>query len=195
MGPCKTCKGHGSIERHWVCGIAPDWSDRHWRPGRWTRHQCYNGWTASGKGVLSWRQPMLPPRTSSTGRRWWMHGKFRVRPIPRSAPRPAWFQRGDRRQGEFIRATFDDLPSSGALFDRATCRCWRKRSSSPCLPRARKRRSQRMYILPQGGGYLGVDPPITVGQAMESFQGGSGFPGTTTARGAKPPPAYGRVVH
>ena len=44
--------------------------------------------------------------------------------------------------------------------------------------------SQRMYIRPQGSGYLGVDPPLTVGQAMEALQGGSGFPGATTVRGA-----------
>ena len=29
---------------------------------------------------------------------------------------------------------------------------------------------------------------------MESLQGGRGFPGATTVRGAKPPPAYGRIV-
>ena len=51
--------------------------------------------------------------------------------------------------------------------------------------------SQRMYIRPQGSGHLGVDPPLTVGQAMEALQGGSGFPGATTIRGARPPPAYG----
>ena len=80
------------------------------------------------------------PRLSSTGRRWWMHGKSRVRPTPRNAQRPVWFQRGDCRQGEPTRATFGDLPSSEAPFNRGTCRRWRKRSSSPCLPRARSRR-------------------------------------------------------
>ena len=91
------------------------------------------------KGAVRWRQPMWLPRTPSTGRRWWMHGKCWVRPTPRSAQRPAWFQRGDCRQGEPTRATFDNLPSSEALFNRETCRRWRKRSSSPCLPRAKKR--------------------------------------------------------
>ena len=54
---------------------------------------------------------------------------------------------------------------------------------------------QRMYIRPQGSGHLGVDPPLTAGQAMEAFQGGKGFPGATTVPGATPPPAYGRIVH
>ena len=92
------------------------------------------------KGVSELRQPMWLPRTSSTGRRWWMHGKSWVRPTPQSARQPAWFQRGGRRRGELIPATYADLPSSGALSSQATCRRWRKRSSSPCLPRARKRR-------------------------------------------------------
>ena len=139
VGPCKTCKGHGSIQRHWVWNC-PRWESRIWRPSRRTRHQCYNGWTASEMGDLCWRPPLWLPGTSSTGRRWWMHGKSWGRPTPRSAQRPAWFQRGDRQRGEPTRATFGDFPSSGALSNRGKCRCWRKRSSSPCLPRARRQR-------------------------------------------------------
>ena len=175
-------------------GLAPDWSDGTWRPSRWTRHQCYNGWTASEKGGLSWRPPLWLPRTSSTGRRWWMHGKFWVRPTPRSAQRLAWSQRGDPQQGHPTRATFGDLPSTGTLFNRGTCRRRRKRSSSPCLPRARKRRQPKdahppsRQWLPWGGS------PLTVGQAMEDFQGGGGFPGAATVRGARPPPACGRIM-
>ena len=43
--------------------------------------------------------------------------------------------------------------------------------------------SQRMYFRPQGAGHLGVDPLVTVGQVMEIFKGGNGFPGTTTVWG------------
>ena len=124
---------------------------------------------------------------------WWMHGKSWVRPTPRSAQRPAWFQRGDRRQGEPTRATFDDLRSKG-LFNRGTWRRWRKRSSHPCLPRARKRRQPEDVYWPSWQWLLGVDPPLIVGQAMEAVQGNSGFPGATTVWGARPPPAYGRIV-
>ena len=113
------------------CGIAPDWSDEAWRLSRWTRQQCYNGWTASEEGDLCWHQPMWLPRTSSTGRRWWMHGKSWVRPTPRRAQRPIRFQRGDHQQGDPTRATFGDLPSLEALCNRGTCRRWRKRSYIP----------------------------------------------------------------
>ena len=67
--PVKPARGTGPSKGN-GCGIALDWSDGTWRPGRWTRHQCYNGWTASGRGCLSSRQPMWLPKTSSTGRRW-----------------------------------------------------------------------------------------------------------------------------
>ena len=53
---------------------------------------------------------------------------------------------------------------------------------------------QRMHIRPQGSGYLGVDPPLAVGQAVENFQGGSGLPGIATVRGARPTPAHGRIM-
>ena len=129
--------------------------------------------------------------TSSTGRRWWMHGKSWERPTPRSAQQPVWFQHGGHRHEEPTRATFDDLPSSGALSSRGTCRRWRKRSCSPCLPRARRRRRPEdayppsRQWLPWGGS------PPAVGQAVENFQGGSGFPGTATVRRARPTPAHG----
>ena len=53
---------------------------------------------------------------------------------------------------------------------------------------------QRMHIRPQGSGYLGVDPPPAMGQVVENFQGGSGFPGTTIVRRARPTPAHGRIM-
>ena len=53
---------------------------------------------------------------------------------------------------------------------------------------------QRMHIRPQGGGYLGLDSPPAMGQALENFQGGSGFPGTTAVWKARLAPAHGRIV-
>ena len=53
---------------------------------------------------------------------------------------------------------------------------------------------QRMHIRPQSSGYLGVEPRPAMGQAVENFQGGSGFRGTATARRARPTPAHGRIV-
>ena len=182
-GPVKHAKGTGP-SRGIGCGIAPNWSDGTWRPGRWTRHQCFNSWTASEKGVPRWHQPMWLPRTSSTGRRWWMQGKSWVRPTPGSAQWLARFQRGDRRRGEPTQATFDDLPSSEALFNRGTCRRWRKRSSSPCSPRARKRQQpEDVYPpsrqwLPWGGsppyngtGYGGSPRPRLIPRRNDSSGG------------------------
>ena len=53
---------------------------------------------------------------------------------------------------------------------------------------------QRMHIRPQGSGYLGVDPSLAMGQAVENFQGGSGFPGTATVRRSRPASPHGRIV-
>ena len=92
-----------------------------------------------GGGLCS-HPPLWLPRTSSTSRRWCMHGKSWERPTPRSARRPVWFQHGGHRHEEPIRATFGDSPNSGAVSSQGTCRPWLKRSCSPCLPRARRRR-------------------------------------------------------
>ena len=84
---------------------------------------------------------------------------------------------------------------------RGRCSAWRhagvggKRPPLHVCPGPESSGSHRMYIRPQGGGHLGVDSPVIVGRAMETFKGGSGFPGTTTVWGTAPPPAYGRVVH
>ena len=53
---------------------------------------------------------------------------------------------------------------------------------------------QRMHIRPQGSGYLGVHPPPAMGQAVENFKGGSGFPGKTTVQRARPTPAHDRIM-
>ena len=145
MGPIRRCPS-GAVQdlqgarayREALGGIAHAWNDGIWRSGRWTHQKCYNDWTASRGGAPSSHKPMWLPKTSSTGRPWWTHGRSWVRPTPRSAHQRAWCPLRDQLQEGRMPATCGDLPSSGAPSRRPTCRRWLKRPSSPCLPRARK---------------------------------------------------------
>ena len=153
------------------CRIVRGWSDGMWRSGRWTHRKCYSDWTALRGRAQSSRKPMWLPKASSTGRRWWAHGRSSVRQTPRSAHQHAWCPLGSRQPDGLMPATCGVLPSSGAPSRRPTCRHWRKRSGTESWC------SQGLYFSTQGGGNPGLNPTVTVGQAMAPIKSVRGFPG------------------
>ena len=135
VGPCKTCKGHGLIERHWVWNCPRlEWRDLAGRPldtsKMLQRLDCFAGrGSAFAQTHMAFQGIIVWPAMVDT---WQILGETDPTECPSACLVSTW--RPDGRTP----ATYGDLPSSGALSRRPTCRHWLKRSSSPCLPGARK---------------------------------------------------------
>ena len=174
--PARPARGTGSSSGT-GCGFASGRSNGIWQSGRWTHRKCYNDWTASRAGAPNSRNPIWLPRVSSIGRRWWAHGKSWVRPTPRIAHQCAWCRLGDQQPDGHMPATYGDLPSLGAPSQRPTCRYWVKRSSSPCLLRARKPEQPRVVFQDSRRWPLRAGSHNYGGTGCGAYQIISGFPG------------------
>ena len=157
-------------------------------PVRWTRHHCYNRWTASERGgPCSGTHPCgFPGRHRLAGGGGCMANLGRDRPhgVPSGLS-------GFNMAAIDIKNLYEP-PSTISQFGGAVqpndMRALAEKVLLSIFAQGQKAAAARGCI----SALKAVAPAM--GQAVENFQGGSAFPGTAAVRRARLAPAHGRIV-